>query len=51
MAGKQVVFKLQLLQFKKILVTEKENKFFIDSDTKISNLDSEYPPCHNFEKI
>jgi len=52
MAGKQVVFKLQLLKFKKILVTEKENKFLIESDIQISNLDIEkYPSCHNFEKM
>jgi len=52
MAGKQVVCKLQLLQFKKILVTEKESKFLIDSDTQISNLDIEkYSSCHYFEKM
>jgi hypothetical protein len=52
MAGKQVVCKLQLLQFKNILTTEKESKFLIDSNTQISNLDIEkYSSCHNFEKM
>lgn len=29
-----------------------ENKFMIDSDKKISNLDTEkFPSCHNFEEM
>jgi hypothetical protein len=52
MAGKQVVSKPQFFKFKKILVTVKENKPFINPDIKISNLYIEkLPSSHKFEEM